>query len=216
MNARPIVFSCDSLDLEGELHVPDMPRGLVVFPHGSGSCRRSQRNRAIVRVLQQSGFATLPLDLLSAAEDEEYRRRFDIDLLTERLGQAVAHAARLPDLAGLRIGLFGASTGAASALRLAATLPDVIAAVVARGGRPDLAGERALRHVTAPTLLIVGGDDPEGRALNRGARAQLVACERALMVLPGATHFFEEAGALERVAAESARWFERHLAPPAP
>jgi predicted phosphoribosyltransferase/dienelactone hydrolase len=197
--------------LAGDLECPPGARGVVVFSHGSGSGRRSPRNRLVARALRDAGFATLLLDLLTPQEDEDYARRFDIDLLTERLAAAVAYVREAPATSGLAVGLFGASTGAASALRVAAAAPASIAAVVSRGGRPDLAGEAALARVTAPTLLVVGGRDHGVIELNEAARDALVRCERELVLVPGATHLFEEHGTLEQVAALATQWFERHL-----
>jgi dienelactone hydrolase len=199
--------------LDGVLELPAHPRGVVVFSHGSGSGRYSPRNRYVADALEQAGFATLLLDLLTVREDEDYERRFDIPLLTDRLAAAVQFVRGDAATATLAVGLFGASTGAASALRVAAGMPGAVAAVVSRGGRPDLAGD-ALPRVKAPVLLIVGGSDRGVIELNEAARDALVACERELAIVPGATHLFEEPGALEAVAGLAARWFTRHLAAP--
>jgi putative phosphoribosyl transferase len=198
--------------LDGTLELPPQAQGVVVFSHGSGSGRYSPRNRFVAETLRESGVGTLLLDLLTVREDEDYERRFDIDLLTERLADAVRFLQERPATAKLPIGLFGASTGAASALRVAAMLPDSIRAVVSRGGRPDLAGTAALAGVTAPTLLIVGARDFGVIELNEAARDELTHCDRDLVLVPGATHLFEEPGTLEQVAALASRWFERHLA----
>jgi putative phosphoribosyl transferase len=184
----------------------------VLFAHGSGSSRHSPRNRGVAGQLQRAGFGTLLMDLLTAGEEELDRRsrelRFDIGLLARRLVGAVDWlAARFGREA--RVGLFGASTGAAGALVAAAERPDQVAAVVSRGGRPDLAG-RALERVTAPTLLIVGGADPQVLALNRQAAGRLAA-EHRLEIVSGAGHLFEEPGALQEVARLAAAWFSEHL-----
>jgi dienelactone hydrolase len=197
--------------LEGLLGVPTAPRGVVIFSHGSGSGRRSPRNRLVAAALAQAGLATLLLDLLTAEEDLDYSARFDIALLTERLADAVRYVQNEPRTRGLRVGLFGASTGAASALRVAAGMPAAIAAVVSRGGRPDLAGDAVLRLVQAPTLLIVGGEDHEVIRLNRAAE-RCLQCETQLAIVPAATHLFEEPGALEAVAQLARQWFLRYLA----
>jgi putative phosphoribosyl transferase len=200
--------------MEGILDVPADPVGIVLFSHGSGSGRLSPRNNYVAGELRLAGIATLLLDLLTPAEDQRAENRFDIALLTGRLGIALGWIATQPAISSLRVGLFGASTGAASALRLAAARPDPIAAVVSRGGRPDLAGAEALRTVRAPTLLIVGGEDDVVIDLNRRAYS-LLACERELQIVPGATHLFEEPGTLEQVAQLATGWFARHFPPPA-
>ena len=196
--------------LDGSLEGPEVASGVVLFAHGSGSSRHSPRNRFVAESLHHAGFATLLLDLLTAEEDRDVDRRFDIALLADRLGGALSFLQAEPGVSGLPVGLFGASTGAAAALRVAAAHPDVVEAVVSRGGRPDLAGDRALANVHAPTLLIVGGADRPVLALNRAAMAHL-AGETSLVVVPGATHLFEETGALEAVAKHAAAWFARHL-----
>lgn len=200
--------------LAGLLSVPEPARGLIVFVHGSGSSRFSPRNRAVAGYLNARGFATLLMDLLTPEEeaiDEETRAlRFDIERLSGRVIEAVRWLGRQRALKSLPIGLFGASTGAAAALVTAAALPDRVRAVVSRGGRPDLAGE-ALPAVHAPTLLIVGGRDPEVLELNREAMALMAAATTDLQIVPGATHLFEEPGALEAVAQQAAGWFERYL-----
>ena len=198
--------------LEGVLEVPAAaPRGVVAFSHGSGSGRKSPRNRFVAGKLHQAGLGTLLLDLLTVDEDREGEMRFDIALLTARLADAVRFLADHPATRALPIGLFGASTGAASALRVAAAMPERIGAVVSRGGRPDLTGATALGRVKAPTLLIVGGDDTGVIELNERARDALVHCTRELVLVPGATHLFEEPGTLEQVAELAAAWFARHL-----
>ena len=197
--------------LIGDLQIPQNPRGLVLFAHGSGSSRHSPRNRFVAQALHRAQLATLLLDLLSEHEDLDRAARFDIDLLTERLTLAVDWARRDPALAALAIGLFGASTGAAAALAVAAQRPDAVAAVVSRGGRPDLAGRAMLARVSAPTLLIVGGADTQVLELNQAARREMPGTTE-LVVVPGATHLFEEPGALEQVAALAGAWFARWLA----
>ncbi len=193
----------------GDLAAPDAPRGLVVFAHGSGSSRRSPRNRAVAEALRERGLATLLLDLLTETEDAEGGKVFDIALLAERLIGATRWAAEQPELRALATGYFGASTGAAAALTAAAELGERIRAVVSRGGRPDLAGER-LAHVTAPTLLIVGERDELVLELNREAQRRLGG-RPELVIVPGATHLFAEPGALEQVAALAGDWLEANL-----
>jgi putative phosphoribosyl transferase len=197
--------------LEGTLSVADRACGVVLFAHGSGSSRLSPRNAQVAAGLQRRGIATLLFDLLSDEEANDRRNVFDIPLLAERL--VMAHdwldEAR-PELAELPKGYFGASTGAAAALVAAAEKGGEVAAVVSRGGRPDLASPH-LRNVTAATLLIVGGHDTQVIELNRQAFAEL-RCEKALEIVPGATHLFEEPGALEIVTEKAAEWFARHLA----
>jgi putative phosphoribosyl transferase len=200
-----------AVSLEGILEVPARARGVVVFSHGSGSGRHSPRNRTVAGELEKAGFGTLLLDLLTVEEDEDYDNRFDIPLLTERLGDAVGFVERDARTRSLPVGLFGASTGAASALRVAAAMPRTVRAVVSRGGRPDLAGRTALRAVRAPTLLVVGARDPGVIELNESARDALQACTSELVLVPRATHLFEEPGTLEAVARLAADWFARHL-----
>lgn len=202
--------------IEGVLDVPERAPGVVVFSHGSGSGRHSPRNQYVAQALRRRGMATLLLDLLTPEEDQVYETRFDIDLLTERLGHAVRFVGAHALSSGLPVGLFGASTGAASALRVAASMPDAVGAVVSRGGRPDLTGDDLLARVQAPTLLIVGGRDLGVIALNESARDRLQHCESQLVIVPGATHLFEESGALEEVADLAGDWFVRHLSPRAP
>jgi putative phosphoribosyl transferase len=202
--------------LEGVLVLPAGALGVVVFSHGSGSGRHSPRNRFVAAALHEASIGTLLLDLLTADEDRDYANRFDIDLLTERLDHAVGFVRSDARTRALAVGLFGASTGAASALRVAARRPDEVRAVVSRGGRPDLTGARALEQVRAPTLLIVGGRDHGVIEMNESARDALVNCDRELAIVPGATHLFEETGTLEQVAGLAAKWFTRHLAPARP
>jgi putative phosphoribosyl transferase len=198
--------------LEGMLELPPGARGVVAFSHGSGSGRHSPRNRFVAGELHKASLGTLLLDLLTVEEDRHAEMRFDIALLSARLGDAVHFLAGYPATRALPIGLFGASTGAASALRVAAAMPQRIRAVVSRGGRPDLTGATALARVKAPTLLIVGGDDTGVIELNEQARDALTGCTRSLVLVPGATHLFEEPGTLEEVARLAAAWLGRHLA----
>ena len=200
--------------LEGDLHVPEGARALVIFAHGSGSSRRSPRNRMVAGVLQRQGLATLLFDLLTPREDSYQAARFNIQLLSQRLASAVDWARG--NLAFDRLGLFGASTGAAAALRVAAARPRDVNAVISRGGRPDLAGHEVLEAIRCPVLLIVGGADSDVLELNREARDSM-APHATLSVVPGAGHLFEQPGALEQVAAQAAAWFTQKLAAgPAP
>lgn len=196
--------------LEGMLGLPAAAKGIVLFAHGSGSGRLSPRNNFVAQALRDSGLATLLFDLLTGEEADDRRNVFDIALLSERLLTATLWVRQDPETDGLAIGYFGASTGAAAALVAAAAGGERIAAVVSRGGRPDLAGP-ALPAVKAATLLIVGGDDDGVLGLNRAALAAL-RCEKRLSVVPGATHLFEEPGALEAVVEEARGWFLAHLA----
>ena len=201
------------LGLAGTLSLPERPLGLVVFAHGSGSSRLSPRNTAVAEALNGRGFGTLLFDLLTSAEEADRANVFDISLLADRLVDVISWLVRQEArIGGFRIGLFGASTGAAAALVAAARIPERIAAVVSRGGRPDLAGD-ALPMVRAPTLLIVGGDDFGVIELNEQALGRLRA-PKAIEIIPGATHLFPEPGALDAVIALAARWFERHLVEP--
>lgn len=193
------------------LELPPQARSVVAFSHGSGSGRRSPRNRYVAGELHAAGVGTLLLDLLTPEEDREVDNRFDIALLTARLADAVRFLAEHKATRELPVGLFGASTGTASALRVAAAMPQRIGAVVSRGGRPDLAGDTALARVQTPTLLIVGGEDSGVIELNEQARRLLACCTHELVLVPGATHLFEEPGTLERVAMLAAQWFVRHL-----
>lgn len=197
------------LQLGAELRRPVDAHGLVVFAHGSGSSRFSPRNQAVAGALVARGFATLLLDLLTEPEAAVRENAFDIALLGARLVQAIDWARAQPDLAQLPLGLFGASTGAGAALRAAAARPAAVQAVVSRGGRPDLAGE-ALAAVRAPTLLIVGGRDDPVVELNRRAMRQMSALA-VLEIVPGATHLFEEPGALDQVIDLAAAWYATHL-----
>jgi len=197
--------------LAGHLTVPERATGVVVFAHGSGSSRHSPRNRYVAWVLQRAGMATLLFDLLTPQEELRRANVFDIELLAGRLGEATAWVRRQPECDGLPVGYFGASTGAAAALWAAATPQADIAAVVSRGGRPDLAAPR-LDQVRAPTLLIVGGHDTVVLELNRRAQ-ELMRCESRIAVVPGAAHLFEEPGALELAAAGACAWFADHFVP---
>ena len=208
---QQVTVTTGLVTLRGILGLPQNPRGVVLFAHGSGSGRLSPRNTLVARTLQGGGLATLLLDLLEEQEAEDRRKVFDIDLLADRLLAATDWLSHHPATQGLRLGYFGASTGAGAALQAAARLPEAVSAVVSRGGRPDLAGPY-LPNVAAPTLLIVGGDDFPVIQMNRDALA-LLACPKELVIVPGATHLFEEPGALERVAELALRWFRRHLSP---
>jgi pimeloyl-ACP methyl ester carboxylesterase len=203
-------IAADGVTLEGALGIPQGAQGLVLFAHGSGSSRFSPRNNFVAGELRRAGLGTLLIDLLTHAEDQDYARRFDIPLLTQRVVAVTRWLAAQPETSSLKLGLFGASTGAAAALQAAAALPEAIQAVVSRGGRPDLAGDPALRAVVCPTLLIVGGYDDVVIELNRQAHARL-GCPKELVIVPGATHLFEEPGTLEQVATLAADWFGRHL-----
>ena len=213
-NERPVSIGLVKATLEGNLAVPPHPCGIVLFAHGSGSSRHSPRNRYVAETLQSHGIATLLMDLLTASEEEIDRRtallRFNIRLLAKRLAGVTTWTLRQPDLRGLSVGYFGASTGAAAALVAAAQMSGTVAAVVSRGGRPDLAGD-ALGSVVAPTLLIVGGHDGPVIDLNEQALAQLGCSEKKLFIIPGATHLFEEPGTLEEVARVAADWFSRYF-----
>ena len=210
---QSVSIPIDHASLEGNVVVPAGARGIVVFVHGSGSSRRSPRNQIVARSLQAAGLGTMLFDLLTAAEERKDAAtghwRFNIELLADRLTLATRWLTRQPIARDCGIGFFGASTGAAAALVAAAELGPVIQAIVSRGGRPDLAGA-ALARVRAPTLLIVGEDDPQVLKLNRQAAAQLTA-RHDIAIIPRATHLFEEPGALEDVAALAVQWFREHL-----
>jgi putative phosphoribosyl transferase len=213
MMEREVRVSAGPVTLEGNLGIPDTTRGIVLFAHGSGSGRHSPRNRYVAGALREVGLATLLVDLLTPEEEEvdlrTRRLRFNIGLLADRLAGATDWLAQEPDMQDLRVGYFGASTGAAAALVAAAKHPEAVSAVVSRGGRPDLAGKE-LSRVVAPTLLIVGGEDEPVIGMNREAIEQIRA-EKKLEVVPGATHLFEEPGKLEEVARLAAGWFARYL-----
>jgi putative phosphoribosyl transferase len=201
--------------LEGIVSIPDDPKGFVIFVHGSGSSRHSPRNQYVAQTLQEGGLATLLFDLLTVYEEESDLQtrhlRFNVELLARRTAGVLEWLELQPYAYGLKRGLFGSSTGAAAALMAAAELPEIVAAVVSRGGRPDLAGP-ALPGVRAPTLLIVGGNDEAVIDLNEQALAQMSPdAEKKLVVVPGASHLFEESGALEQVARLAREWFQTHL-----
>jgi dienelactone hydrolase len=209
---KSVVIALPEASLHGDLTLPAQVEGLVIFAHGSGSSRHSPRNRFVAEQLNTAGLGTLLMDLLTQDEervdDVTRELRFDIGLLARRVAQVVRWSKNQPELAEVKIGLFGSSTGAAAALVAAADSSDV-AAVVSRGGRPDLAGD-ALGRVTCPTLLIVGGFDEVVIGLNEEAKAHMV-CPTELVIVPGATHLFEEAGTLEQVAELASAWFVRYL-----
>jgi pimeloyl-ACP methyl ester carboxylesterase len=213
---RPVTVRAANVQVQGDLRIPSAAEGIVVFAHGSGSGRHSPRNQFVADVLVSTGLATLLIDLLTEDEEIIDRRtaelRFDIPLLAERLGGVTDWLAGDPSTAGLSIGYFGASTGAAAALIAAAERSQLVRAIVSRGGRPDLAGP-VLRRVAQPTLLIVGGEDDVVIHLNRQALQELGGIKQ-LVIIPGATHLFEEPGALEQVAALASDWFRRYLAAP--
>jgi putative phosphoribosyl transferase len=215
VEARParIPFAAEGITLEADLAVPAHAKGIVLFAHGSGSSRFSRRNWAVARKLQDAGFATLLLDLLTEEEEKAEARtghfRFDIEMLSVRLAAATNWAVAQLDLDGLPVGYFGASTGAAAAIVAAAALPHLVGAVVSRGGRPDLAGS-ALEELRAPTLLIVGGFDTVVMELNHEALRRL-SCIGRLEIIPRAGHLFEESGALEKVADLARQWFNEYL-----
>jgi len=206
---KTIEIPLNQVVLKGNLFIPENARTLILFSHGSGSSRLSPRNNYVASVLQHEGLATLLFDLLTEEEDRLYKTRFNIDLLTQRLIDVTEWIKTQKETKGLQLAYFGASTGAASALSAAAYFGDEIAAVVSRGGRPDLAMTE-LHMVTAPTLLIVGGWDKVVIVLNQKAYSKL-RCERKLEIVPEATHLFEERGKLEEVATLSAKWFTGHL-----
>lgn len=206
-----IPVSGGSITLDGDLSGPSTPKGLIIFAHGSGSSRFSPRNRFVASELHRHGFATLLFDLLTEAEAADRTNVFDISLLADRVGGALEWVRADTVTSKLPVGLFGASTGAAAALVAAARFPEGVAAVVSRGGRPDLAAD-ALKDVAAPTVLIVGGRDLGVIELNEAALAQL-ACEKSMEIVPGATHLFEEPGTMEAVVELAAAWFATHLAP---
>jgi putative phosphoribosyl transferase len=212
-----VSIECRNALLEGTLVIPERCTGIVLFAHGSGSSRHSPRNRYVARVLQSQGISTLLFDLLTRAEEsvDEFtgQLRFDISFLADRLLGATRWVIQRPDLQSLGVGYFGASTGAGAALVAASRIPEVVSAVVSRGGRPDLAGD-ALRAVKAATLLIVGGNDEPVIGMNQTALAKLKCHAKKLVIVPGATHLFEEPGTLEEVARIAAAWFNQYLATP--
>jgi dienelactone hydrolase len=219
--SQPLLFDGDvaigagHVRLGATLALPQDAIGLILFAHGSGSSRYSPRNRAVAMELNNAGFATLLLDLLTPEEERVDQQtgslRFDVQMLGDRLADATDWAARDEALAQLHIGYFGASTGAAAALIAAASRPQLMHAIISRGGRPDLAGASTLRLVRCPTLLIVGELDVEVYHLNMEAYAHMQ-CEKRMAIVPGATHLFEEAGAMQQVSSLARKWFAKHLA----
>jgi putative phosphoribosyl transferase len=207
---RAVEIPVDDQYLSGDLFLPDSATGIVVFSHGSGSSRFSPRNAFVAQQMHKRGFGTLLLDLLSPAEDQDYESRFNIDLLTRRLEETTRWLTTQPVVRNLPVAYFGASTGAASALRAAASLGTAVKAVVSRGGRPDLA-LAALSDVSSPTLLIVGSQDSTVLELNQQA-FEAIRAEKELKLVPQATHLFEEPGALETVADMAGEWYEKYLA----
>ncbi len=203
--------SKETIFLEANLHVPHSSEGIIIFAHGSGSGRHSPRNQSVAGKFNEDGLATLLLDLLTADEekiDNQTRElRFDIGLLSKRLISAIDWVMNNPGIKNLTVGLFGASTGAAAALIAAAERPNVVSAIVSRGGRPDLAGKDILRKAQSPTLLLVGGNDEEVLKLNENALKDIKAEKKKLTIIPGATHLFEEQGKLEEVARIASGWF---------
>jgi dienelactone hydrolase len=200
-----------SVKVKGELVIPLQAQAIVIFSHGSGSSRLSPRNQMVAKYLHQRNFGTLLFDLLTEEEDQQYRNRFDIELLTKRLTGATEWLEGNAAVRNCSLGYFGASTGAASAIKAAGYLPG-IGAVVSRGGRPDLAGEIALSKLESPSLLIVGSLDHDVIKLNQWAEA-LMKCEKKLAIVPGASHLFEERGTMEKVCELAAGWFEKYLQP---
>ena len=198
------------IELRGRLSTPPEACGVVLFAHGSGSSRFSPRNQYVSNVLLKASIGTLLIDLLTREEDSVYEKRFDIAALSARLVHIIEWLKAEPHSKDLKVGLFGASTGAAAALQAAAMLPRDVACVVSRGGRPDLAGRESLERVAAPTLLIVGAHDDVVLQLNREAHA-ILCCKKRLHVVPRATHLFEEPGTLEEAADVAKGWFEKHL-----
>jgi pimeloyl-ACP methyl ester carboxylesterase len=214
---RSVQILSAGVRLEGTISIPDDPTGLVIFVHGSGSSRNSPRNQYVAQILQDGGLATLLFDLLTVTEETIDLRtrylRFDVELLARRTAGVLEWLELQPFAYGLKRGLFGASTGAAAALIAASELPEKVDAIVSRGGRPDLA-DGALANVQAPTLLIVGGDDDTVIDLNEQALAQMQpGIDKKLMIVPGASHLFEEAGTLEQAAELTRDWFLTHLSP---
>ncbi len=210
LQTRQIRVNCGSGTVEGELVLPETASGLVLFVHGSGSSRHSPRNKMVAKALNDAGFATLLFDLLTPQEDRDPEARFDISLLANRLETMLDWVLHEADVGHLPIGLFGASTGAAAALRVAANRPEAIRTVVSRGGRPDMAGASSLSKVRAAVLLIVGSRDMEVLELNRLAQ-DLMPISAKITVIPGATHLFEEAGTLEQVSVAAINWFSRYM-----
>lgn len=206
-NNSNMTIQLDHVTLKGDLYIPDPTTGLVIFSHGSGSSRLSPRNKFVAQLLQKEGLATLLFDLLTPEEDRDYQKRFDIELLTNRLVAVTDWVMHNSQTSHLKMGYFGASTGAASALKAAASLGTSVSAVVSRGGRPDLAMDR-LSQVLSPTLLLVGGRDVPVIELNEKAYLQ-ISCEKELTIIPGASHLFEEPGKLSEVARLAGEWFNK-------
>jgi len=206
---KEVRIPINGVNLEGSLAIPETPKGIVIFSHGSGSSRRSPRNNFVAKVLFDADIATLLFDLLTEEEDEIYETRFNIPLLTERLKIATKWITEQKETGKMKIGYFGASTGAASALQAAAALGDQIKAVVSRGGRPDMAMQY-LSDVKSPTLLIVGGWDEPVINMNQAALVQLN-CEKKMEIVPEATHLFEEDGKIEEAAKLAKEWFTKYL-----
>lgn len=198
-----------NISLSGELVIPENAQTLVLFSHGSGSSRFSPRNNFVAKELNKQNIGTFLFDLMTQEEDEEYKNRFNIELLSTRLITVTKYLSKLPPVADLRIGYFGASTGAASAINAAAALPELVHAVVSRGGRPDLAMEAA-KIIKAPTLLIVGELDPQVIDLNRKV-FNVLTCKKELIIVQGATHLFEESGTMNKVAVYASMWFKKYL-----
>ena len=207
---KQVSIPVSKVTLKGELYIPVKAESIIVFSHGSGSSRLSKRNQMVAKYLHEKNFGTLLFDLLTEQEDLHYHNRFDIDLLTKRLAGATEWLEKLPAAKDCRIGYFGASTGAASALKVASVLPG-ISVIVSRGGRPDLAMDD-LQNVEAPTLLIVGSLDYDVLQLNKKAFSKLK-CKKKLEVVEGATHLFEEQGTMEKVCELAEAWFEKYLNP---
>ena len=211
--AKSVHLNADGADLTADWIMPPNPLGIVLFAHGSGSSRHSSRNKAVARQLVERGIGTFLLDLLTLGEEQidavTRHLRFNIPFLGKRLVEATRWISDQYEARGLSLGYFGASTGSAAALVAAAGMKHSISAVVSRGGRPDLAG-RALSLVTAPTLLLVGGNDTEVEQLNRQAMTQM-RCKKKLVIIPGATHLFEEPGTLDQVAVDASDWFADHF-----
>jgi putative phosphoribosyl transferase len=213
MQNELIRIQAGSAQIEGMLEMPEYPVGIVLFAHGSGSSRQSPRNNYVAGELRKAQIGTLLMDLLTPQEDRNYETRFDISLLSRRLGAAMDRLEQYDTIKSLPVGLFGASTGAAAAMEVAAERGAEITAVVSRGGRPDMAGRHALEKVRAPTLFIVGGFDDAVIELNQIAY-DILHCEKQFEIIPGATHLFEESGKLETVAALATEWFAHYMARP--
>ena len=207
---RPLQIKINDSDfIEGDLHVPEKARGIVIFSHGSGSSRFSPRNRFVAESLQKNGFATFLVDLLTEEEDKDYNKRFDIDLLTSRLLICTDWVNNNKETRSLPIGYFGASTGAASAIKAAVASGNIVKALVSRGGRPDLAMNEA-KNIQAPSLLIVGSLDRDVIALNNTVFKSM-SCIKQMIIIEGASHLFEEPGKLEEVAKNAVNWFDQYL-----